>query len=265
MPPITFLSAPPFRRTASHCWQPSAPSKGRNRNKRIACGWIKYAVPTQLTAWQHLQRIAALFMPWPLLRPTFTDKGRAALRCEAHRLWQWRAAGLPVPRIVDVGEDYLITVDAGPALPFWLEQAPTAGHRIALLRQAAQVLATVHRAGFSHGRPSLKDIAFDGTRLTFLDLEESPTSVMPLSTAQARDVLLFFSSASTTCQRLGQPTDLSKVWQAYLEAQPPASTLRVAKRNYRLLRLVTLPLRMFPRRWLGHDAKGTLQVLTARV
>ena len=68
-----------------------------------------------------------------------------------------------------------------------------------ILLSATRELARLHKAGFAHGRPKMRDFgwkksesidASDGEIFIF-DLEERPWEIMPMADAQARDIVLW--------------------------------------------------------------------------
>lgn len=103
------------------------------------------------------------------------QKGSPARAFENERrgLKALAGAGLPVAPILDEGPDYLVTPDRGTPLVKFLQhpERTPASERIAAFAAAGAVLASLHRAGFSHGRPSVTDICWDKGRITLIDLE----------------------------------------------------------------------------------------------
>jgi tRNA A-37 threonylcarbamoyl transferase component Bud32 len=223
--------------------------------------WLKYAEPAEAVqrAGRFFRKIAR-WLPWPVARAMAFTNGDETLRCEAHRMVEWRAAGLPAPRLLAVGEDFLITADAGPTLIRWLAAEPRISRRLRLIELAAHALGRVHGAGFCHGSPLLRHIAYDGVQLTFLHLEELPGSVMPLVTAQARDIFRFFMSAAGAFPIQHVGSCLQVLWVAYLRGRPPSRTLREIRRNFLLLHWLSRLLTPIPRRWLGRNTTRTLSV-----
>ena len=102
------------------------------------------------------------------------QKGDAAQAFEAERD-AYRALariGAPVPEIVAEGDGYFVTPDCGEMVSKILaEQSGTLESRLKLFETVAVGLWAFHEKGVSHGRPSLKDICWDGARVRFLDFE----------------------------------------------------------------------------------------------
>lgn len=101
-------------------------------------------------------------------------------------------ADLPFPKIIDEGPDHFVIADAGPSLR---QIALTEGTASANFRQgvvaAAAVLARLHNAGVSHGRPALRDICWQDGKITFIDLEKYGAK-RNQPEGHAWDVLVFF-------------------------------------------------------------------------
>lgn len=146
--------------------------------------------------------------------------------------------GLPVPAIVSSGPDHIVTEDCGVPLKWLLRTEP--GQRDELLAAAGRALAAWHGAGAAHGRPNLKDICWDGQRITFLDFERSGRDAN-LARAQEMDVLIFtFSVAVET----GSSEDAMHVARdSYRAALPDLwQNARARLRRYLPLRWLLWPV-----------------------
>ncbi len=216
-------------------------------------GWLKFAAQAR----RPIHRIADV-LPWLGFRPDLSPTG--TLRYEAHRIIQWRASGLPAPRLLAVGEDYLITADAGPTLIRWLAEEVSAACRLNLLERVAQALGRIHGAGFCHGDPLLRHIAYDGRDVTFLNLDEPPPARMPPSLAQARDTLRFLVSAAGAFPRDQLAAYVRVLLTAYLRGKPSPRTVQALRRTLPLLRWFSRLSILVPRTWLGRDAAQALYV-----
>ncbi|MFA5592396.1 MAG: hypothetical protein WC989_03685 [Micavibrio sp.] len=157
--------------------------------------WIKRPAAPKARIWHSLQKAIAALTRMPILRATVSRGGSASLRAEAARLKLFGEAGLRVPAIRGLYDDMMVMDDSGQSLNALLDSAAE-DERKQFLFQAASALAAIHHAGFAHGRPYLRDMTWDGETVGFLDLEEDPAQVMPLSDAKARDVWIFLASAS---------------------------------------------------------------------
>ncbi len=202
-----------------------------------------------------------MLVPWPLLRSTATTGDCDSVQAEADRLARWRKAGLPVPELIERTDEAIITADAGQPLRAWIRNEKDPVRRRAAAELAAHALGQLHSLGFCHGRPFLKDIVFDGRQVTFIDLEEDPTMVMPLITAQVRDLMLFVMSCTAALGERHPAADLRAIAAAYRGSNPSVRLQRVLRRNLRALWWAALPLRLCPTRWLGRDGRQVVRGL----
>ena len=175
--------------------------------------WIKRPEETRSSRFVILHKILQHIMP-KVLHPTGALGGMDAIRQEAKRLEIFGAASLPVPKVLALTEGSVVLSDTGKQLRGVLSGITDAQLKLAMLERAMRGLVAVHAAGFSHGRPFLKDmtVGADDT-LHFLDLEEDPTARMSLADAQARDVWLLLSSCTEFCEEPFQ--DLNHLLNIY--------------------------------------------------
>lgn len=101
-------------------------------------------------------------------------------------------AHLPFPKVLASGPDHFVLADAGPTVRSLLRAAgpQDPGARAALVA-AAEALARLHGAGYSHGRPNLCDICWQDGRITFIDLEKYRVT-QNTRAGHIRDLLIFF-------------------------------------------------------------------------
>lgn len=140
--------------------------------------------------------------------------------------------GLPVPELAASGPDFLLVPDMGPSLLKFLRRSGAApAERLAACRAGGAALAALHRAGFAHGRPNLKDICWAGGRATLIDFERFD----PARNGRGRmrgDVLLLAFSA---CAELGtEAPEFAAMMQGYREDAPAgvwAAAVRLARRT----------------------------------
>jgi len=98
--------------------------------------------------------------------------GRRAFEADRAALKRLAGADLPVPAIVAEGPDHFVLPDLGRPLAAMLRfSLGSAGERLAACTAAGAALAALHRAGFSHGRPSLRDMIWDGAGVWLIDFE----------------------------------------------------------------------------------------------
>lgn len=159
---------------------------------------------------------------------------KAAFNAEKSAYIRLSTLGLPVPKLLDEGENYFVTEDSGPILIKILRKNGALGEDFQnAIGVAAETLARFHALGYSHGRPALKDICWDQKNITFIDLERISPSRDNLK-GHGLDVLVFFFSLIAETGGTGkevfaarkryQAKDDKGVWQ---EAQRQTGKLRI--------------------------------------
>ncbi len=208
------------------------------------------AEATRGTAPQRVWRIEAAgqgFWVKTEERPTLRmrlQKGnpRRAFAAERRAMKVLAAAGLPVPPILAEGDDFFVTPDCGPSLRQLLHDEGLAeAGRLAAFRAAAEGLARFHAQGQSHGRPSLKDICWDGRAAWLLDLERFAARRNSLK-GHAEDLVMLFLSAYT---ETGGPTPETAALAESYRAHDPGGVWQAAARFCRRMRWIdplTMPI-----------------------
>ena len=114
----------------------------------------------------------------------------AAFARELALLRSFAARGAAVARIVAADDGYMILADHGAPLQWCVFRAQADA---ALMQRLGAALAKLHALGLAHGRPSLRDICWNGADLTFLDLEAG-AKLQANAQDQARDLFLVLHS-----------------------------------------------------------------------
>ncbi|MEE2025669.1 lipopolysaccharide kinase InaA family protein [Alkalimonas mucilaginosa] len=154
--------------------------------------WVKRAEYHASPRWRWLASCIARISNNPLYIPTQAPAGVVAIQEEAKRLQHLSDLGVPVPKLIAAEADWIALADAGPSLKQWLLSPDCSEQeKSTILLAAAKALADLHQAGRWHGRPALRDMAWDGERICFLDFEEDPAKVLTNEQCQIRDVLVF--------------------------------------------------------------------------
>ncbi|WP_187147887.1 lipopolysaccharide kinase InaA family protein [Halorhodospira halophila] len=114
---------------------------------------------------------------------------------EAQRLHALAEAGAPVPRLVGLGDGYLIMEHAGQRLENWTRDLNLPPAEVdARVLAAARALAQLHCTGGWHGAPQLRNIMVrDDGSVAFIDFEED-LSILEPEARHAYDLLQFLSS-----------------------------------------------------------------------
>lgn len=179
-------------------------SKGRIQRLELSetTVWIKRQGTEKPSAWMKLQGILAKLLPYAFMRPSPPLDGAGLMRRELETLFAFRAKGFPVPPVIYSSKTAVVLGDVGQTVierMNTLKSSDPQRHDTLLIKSAA-ALGELHAAGLCHGRPHVRDFFLQGNRIGFMDFEERPQDVMPLQTAQARDVwLLFLQVASRAC------------------------------------------------------------------
>ncbi len=198
--------------------------------------WAKTVEPPRRNVNAAILPVLARLMPLPILRRGTAGKGGDTLLRQAERLRDLAARGVPVARVIHADRDVLITADGGPTLEGAVRDSRRrerrglndADLRTALLAMT-RALAGLHRHGTAHGRPKIRDFAWDGARVTILDLEERPWEVMPMADAQARDAFIWVHDlCGLPFSRALAPEAATILWEA-LDDEARASLRRLMR------------------------------------
>ena len=178
-------------------------------------------------------------------------KAAFAAEVAAHRDYARR--GLPVAPVVAASDTYLITEDCGTSLKS-MARAGASGFEAAL-QDAARALASLHQAGVSHGRPSLKDICWRDGKIAFIDLERAGRDP-DQNSARAMDVivLIFSTAVETRCDHAA----MTAARDAYLAAGQEAlwQAARTCSSRYRWIGRLLSPVALALRGNREFDAIG---------
>lgn len=133
------------------------------------------------------------------------QKGPAVPAFEKERstLKQLASLGVPVPPVLADGANFFVMPDSGQSVEKIIRlQTEDQSERCQVLIKAAQALGQLHNQDLSHGRPILRDMCWDGSKITFLDLENYRAD-RNNSNGHARDLLSFvFSCYAMRCREL---------------------------------------------------------------
>lgn len=96
-----------------------------------------------------------------------------AFWCEVYKIMTVNQYFPLAPEIVLLQDDYFVMKAVGKTLQGVAKEAPWADCRLEAYRKAGESLAWLHQMGLHHGRPALRDIAYDREqdKITFLDWE----------------------------------------------------------------------------------------------
>lgn len=115
-----------------------------------------------------LKRDEKLGLIWRLRK----GDAKAALEADREALRLLGAMGMPVPQILAEGADYFVTPHMGrPLSVIFTRQLLEPAKRLEVFASAGAALAKLHCAGFRHGRPSIRDMLWNGKSVTLIDFE----------------------------------------------------------------------------------------------
>lgn len=169
---------------------------------------------------------------------------RLAFQAERAALETLSKAGAPVPQVVAEGAQWFATPDLGPSLTHLLRDG--APDRVKAFRAAGRALAEFHHRRLSHGRPSIKDICWDGNTATFVDFERyAEKRNTPAGHAQDVVIQLFSALAQT-----GRPCpETEALAEGYRSADPGGVWVRAQRlcRRLAFMDLLTRPIHRLPK------------------
>ena len=224
-----------------------------HQGKRI---WVKKAEEVRNKTWLKFSRWLCIKLGLSILQPGADPDGKKAVRFEAGRLKRLAAKHLPVPHLVASGHDWLALEDGGRNLCDIMgdrEISPEEKRRLAV--QAAEMIAQFHAAGVHHGRPAVKDMAYDGKMLRLLDFEDGIMLRVSRSRRLQRDLLLFLQSL---IKETGDPMLAQEALKAYGGLMPREA--RAACAYFAGFKGLYIFFRYFLR-YFGSDLETTYQVL----
>ncbi|WP_083213675.1 MULTISPECIES: hypothetical protein [unclassified Ensifer] len=189
---------------------------------------------------------ASRFGGLAMLRPSPLLDIDGMIEREVRQIECFSAAGFRTPQIVYRGPTVLVLTHLG--LPVSkhmgpLRESDSEAHDQLLVRCAAE-LGRLHAAGLCHGRPHPRDFAIDEDAFGFLDFEEVPATVMPLATAQARDVWLLFLQVASRALRPETPDRAFAAWKLAAPTQAVHALGEMMPAITRLLPLARFLLRL---------------------
>ena len=148
-----------------------------------------------------------------------------AFWCELYKIMVVRQYASFVPNIVLLSEDYVVMDAAGKTLQGVAKEKPWLQVRDHAFEEAGRSLALLHKAGLHHGRPALRDIAYDmdTDAITLLDWENEKTFVS--MDTKALDIFLFIHSCFREKWAAKDRHLIDAAWKGYISV--PESTAQL--------------------------------------
>lgn len=156
--------------------------------------WIKTAAVPRHRLSLASQRLGAMLLGLPMLRPPRELSGSHGLAAEAAALGELAKAGWPVPPVLGLSPYWLVLGDAGHSVERWLNVETDRSARRERIAACADLLRRLHQAGFWHGGAQIRNFYWAAQGPGLLDMEDHELPGMTLPEKQARDLLLFLYS-----------------------------------------------------------------------
>jgi tRNA A-37 threonylcarbamoyl transferase component Bud32 len=153
----------------------------------------------------------------------------AAFWCEVYKILTVNQYFPLAPEIVLLDDGYFVMKAVGKTLQGVAKEAPWVDCREHAFHLAGEALARLHDCGLHHGRPALRDIAYDKERdvITFLDWENEKRFIE--ADPRAIDLVLFIHSCFRERWSHTNPELLEQAMAGYLASPVGRDTLRKAQ------------------------------------
>ena len=92
--------------------------------------------------------------------------------------------------MIAYGDTFLIISDVGAAVNEIIEKERNDLQKINILKKCSEALANLHEINLIHGRPAIRDMAWDGKKISFLDFEAMKLK-QDLQKQKVLDLLIF--------------------------------------------------------------------------
>ena len=153
----------------------------------------------------------------PLLKPVPNRGGPIAQQTEVHRLKALQKAGIAVPNLLHVAQDYIVLQRIeGHTLDHCMRSANYSA--VEAFQLGAHALLDLHAKGQYLSQAFARNMLNHQGQVVFIDFEDDPLHVMSLQQAQVRDWLSYVLSCIWGSHASHQ--DLMQVWCAVIQRMP---------------------------------------------
>ena len=186
--------------------------------------------------WPHrLMNVFTWLLGVPYLQAVPVHGGARSQKIEIMRLRALRTAGLPVPQVHHVGDDYFVMSYLGSNdLARCLREQGS--HGFGLWLEAMEQLLRVHAQGQYLSQCFARNIIVSDRLEGLIDFEDDPLEVMGLVQAQARDWLIYLQSTLWNLAPDAGQLDAALHHVLERESAPVRAVLRHAARRLAWLR-----------------------------
>ena len=169
---------------------------------------------------------------------------KSAFERERTALRALNAADGPVPQLVIDDPALMVIPHCGTNL-LALPNKVSRDEALVAYRNAGVTLARLHQLGFAHGRPALRDLCWDGDKITIIDFERAKTSLYT-PRGRARDMVLLGFNAIAVNRGRTKAADI--ILEGYRAAADDAQWHAVARwsRQLEWMAPATAPLKLLP-------------------
>lgn len=169
---------------------------------------------------------------------------KAAFERERAALRALNALDGPVPRLVIDDPALLVIPHSGTNL-LSLRNHVSLEETMTALHAAGETMARLHQLGFAHGRPALRDLCWDGRKITVIDFERAKATLHS-PRGRARDMVLL--GFNTLAVNRGGRKAIDAILAGYRAAASDAQWHGVTRwsRHLEWMAVATAPLRLLP-------------------
>ncbi len=222
----------------------------------LSCGtvWIKRHGDKGRRAIVAVQTAVARLLRLSFVRPSPAETGEGMVKRDLRRMQSFARNGIATAKIIYTSGNAIVLSDVAPTVERRLgelREGQPAAHDD-LLVFCSRELGRLHAAGLCHGRPFPRDMFISDDRLGYIDFEEEPEAVMPLATAQARDLWLLFLQLSDRAVDRHQTQD--RAYQAWAACASQAAIAELGTMTRSLSRFLWLA-RLIGRIHMGRDLR----------
>ncbi len=154
--------------------------------------WVKRA---RKTGSNLLHKIAYMITKNPIVIPVENKIPQKALKFESSKLKLLHTLSIPVPRVIEITDNYFILEDCGRNIHRLISKKRLSNPSEVLEKSIVQ-LALLHNTDQFHGGSQIKNFTYKDGKIYFIDFEESFSRDIDIEELQFRDLFLFLFSIS---------------------------------------------------------------------
>ena len=198
---------------------------------------IKQLEPARRHGLAPLANALAAILGLPMLRSVPVPGAMEAQVIETHRLETLKAAGASVPNVLHAAPRWLALSFPGEnSLDHMLRTHPEIAQRY--WESGLDAILVLHRLGQNASLCLARNMIWHDGKVSFINFEDDPAASMPLSSAQARDWMLYLHSTAGILNMA--PEHIAAVFLRHLHKDQPAVRHEVlrAARTFGWLRIL---------------------------